>query len=62
MRRLFLAFLGLVTFCAVGAYIWAQPTDPTFILVHLIPVALAILLSLYVAELVGVTERPLPPL
>lgn len=62
VRRLLLAFVGLLAFCFAGAYILAQPGDPVDILVHLVPAALAILLSMYVVEIVGVTERPLPPL
>lgn len=62
VRRLMLAFVCLLALCFAGAYILTQPTNPGEILVHLVPVAFAILLSMYVAELVGVTERPLPPL
>ncbi|MGH7162935.1 MAG: exopolysaccharide biosynthesis polyprenyl glycosylphosphotransferase [Planctomycetota bacterium] len=62
MRHLFLAFIALLAACFAGAWVLAQPTDPALILVHLVPVALAIVFSMYVAELVGVTERPLPPL
>jgi exopolysaccharide biosynthesis polyprenyl glycosylphosphotransferase len=57
-----LAFVCLLALCFVGTYILSQPTHPVEILVHLVPVAIAILLSMYVAELVGVTERPLPPI
>jgi len=62
VRRLLIVFLCVLGFCFAGAYILAQPPNPLEILLHLVPVALAILLSLYVAELIGVTERPLPPL
>jgi exopolysaccharide biosynthesis polyprenyl glycosylphosphotransferase len=62
VRRLLIVFVCVLAFCFAGAYILAQPSDPLFILLHLVPVALAILLALYVAELIGVTERPLPPL
>jgi len=62
VRRLFLLFVCVLALCFAGAYILSQPSDPVAILVHLIPVAIAILLSLYVSELVGVTERPRPPL
>ena len=62
VRRLALVFICVLAFCFAGAYILSQPTQPLGILVHLAPVALAILLALYVAELVCVTERPLPPL
>jgi len=62
VRRLALVFIALLAFCFVAAYVLTQPSQPLSILVHLLPVALAILISLYVAEMVGVTERPLPPL
>jgi exopolysaccharide biosynthesis polyprenyl glycosylphosphotransferase len=62
VRRLFILFVCLLTLCFAGAYVLAQPTDPLKILVHLVPVAFAILIALYVSELVGVTERPRPPL
>ncbi|HEX5136321.1 MAG TPA: exopolysaccharide biosynthesis polyprenyl glycosylphosphotransferase [Planctomycetota bacterium] len=62
VRRLLIVFVCVLVSCFVGAYILAQPPDPLEILLHLVPVALAILISLYVAELIGVTERPLPPL
>jgi exopolysaccharide biosynthesis polyprenyl glycosylphosphotransferase len=62
VRRLLIAFVCVLASCFAGAYILSQPPDPLEILIHLIPVALAILISLYVAELIGVTERPLPPL
>jgi len=62
VRRLLIVFVCVLTVCFAGAYILLQPPDPLYILVHLVPVALAILLALYVAELIGVTERPLPPL
>jgi exopolysaccharide biosynthesis polyprenyl glycosylphosphotransferase len=62
VRRLLIVFLCVLAFCFAAAYILSQPPDPLEILLHLVPVALAILISLYVAELIGVTERPLPPL
>ena len=62
VRRLALVFLCLLALCFAGAYVLSQPTEPLGILIHLLPIALAILLALYVSELVGVTERPLPPL
>ncbi|MCK6460081.1 MAG: sugar transferase [Planctomycetes bacterium] len=62
VRRLLIVFVCVLASCFAGAYILSQPPDPLEILIHLIPVALAILISLYVAELIGVTERPLPPL
>ena len=62
VRRLALVFLAVLTFCTVGAWLLMQSVDAGVILLHWIPVALAILISLYVAELIGVTERPLPPL
>jgi len=62
VRRLLIVFVCVLAFCFAGAYILSQPPDPLEILIHLVPVALAILISLYVAELIGVTERPLPPL
>ena len=62
VRRLALVFLGVLAFCSLGAWMLMQSGDASIILLHWIPVALAILVSLYVAELVGVTERPLPPL
>jgi len=60
--RLILAFTALLAFCFAATYILSQPTNPVTILIHLVPVALAILLAMYVAEVVGVTVRPLPPL
>jgi len=62
VRRLFIVFFALLGLCVVGARIVSQPSDPVEILVHLVPVAIAILFAMYVAELVGVTERPRPPL
>jgi exopolysaccharide biosynthesis polyprenyl glycosylphosphotransferase len=62
VRRLLIVFLCVLAVCFAGAYVLSQPPNPLEILVHLVPVALAILLALYVAELIGVTERPLPPL
>jgi exopolysaccharide biosynthesis polyprenyl glycosylphosphotransferase len=62
VRRLLIVFVCVLASCFAGAYILSQPPDPLEILIHLVPVALAILISLYVAELIGVTERPLPPL
>jgi len=62
VRRLSLAFVFLAVAFFVAAYVLSQPLDPGEILIHILPVAAAILLSLYVSELVGVTERPLPPL
>lgn len=62
VRRLLIVFVCVLAFCFAGAYILTQPPHPLEILIHLVPVALAILLALYVAELIGVTERPLPPL
>ena len=62
VRRLLIVFVSLLGLCAAGAFILSQPTDPVNILIHLVPVALAILFAMYVAELIGVTERPRPPL
>ena len=62
VRRLLIVFVSLLGLCAAGAFILSQPTDPVSILIHLVPVALAILFAMYVAELIGVTERPRPPL
>jgi exopolysaccharide biosynthesis polyprenyl glycosylphosphotransferase len=62
VRRLLFTFAGLLVLCSVGAWILAQPIRPLEIVLHLMPVALAILLSMYVVEMVGVTERALPPL
>ena len=62
VRRLLVAFVFLLGLCLAGAYILKQPIDPVTILVHLVPLALAVLMAMYVAEVVGVTERPLPPL
>ncbi|MHC4550575.1 MAG: sugar transferase [Planctomycetota bacterium] len=62
VRRLLIVFFCLLSLCAAGAYILSQPIDPLYIVVHLVPVAVAILFAMYVAELVGVTERPQPPL
>jgi len=62
VRKLVLVFLGVLTFCVAGAWLLAQNANPGVILIHWVPVAVAILASLYVVELVGVTERPLPPI
>ena len=62
VRRLTLVFICVLAFCSAGAWMLMQSVDASVILLHWIPVALAILISLYVAELIGVTERPLPPL
>jgi len=61
VRQLLLVFLVLLGACFAGAYILSQPGEPVAILVHLLPVAASILLAMYVTEVVGVTERPLPP-
>jgi len=62
VRGLVLAFVALVA--VLFAVLWAfrGPGDALQTLVHLLPVAVAILVSMYVAELVGVTERPVPRL
>lgn len=63
VRRLFLVFLCLLGLTFAAAHVLAShPLDPVDVLIHVIPVALAILVAMYVAELVGVTERPRPPL
>ncbi len=62
VRRLFVAFVFLVALGMVAGYALSDPIGPTAMLLHILPVAIAILLSMYVAELVGVTERPLPPI
>lgn len=62
VRRLALVFAGVLAFFVIGAWVLAQPISPVTILVHWMPVAAAILVSLYVVELIGVTQRPLPPI
>jgi len=62
VRRLFLAFMALLAIGSVASYALSNPIGPVAMLVHIVPIAVAILLSMYVAELVGVTERPLPPI
>jgi len=61
VRQLLLVFLVLLGACFAGAYVLSQPEEPVRILLHLLPVAASILLAMYVTEVVGVTERPLPP-
>jgi len=62
VRRLILSFAAVAGACFVGAWVLAQPADPADTLLHVLPVALAILISMYVSELLGVTERPRPRL
>ena len=63
VRRLFLVFLCLTGLTFAAAHVLeSAPLHPVDVLIHILPVALAILIAMYVAELVGVTERPKPPL
>jgi exopolysaccharide biosynthesis polyprenyl glycosylphosphotransferase len=62
VRRLFLVFLLLLGLCGVMLYIRAQPASALDMLLHIVPIASAILIAMYVAEMIGVTERPRPPL
>lgn len=62
VRRLSLAFLALLAVCVVGVYVLAQTEDPVSVLLHGVPIALAILISMYMAEVLGVTVRPQPKL
>lgn len=60
IRGLVLAFVALIAVLFAAVWAFTTPGDALQTLVHLLPVALAILVSMYVAELVGVTERPAP--
>lgn len=62
VRRLFLAFFVLLGSALLGLLILEQPTDLTHAVAHLAAVAVAIVASMYVAELFALTERPMPQL
>ncbi len=60
VRRLCVAFAALLLVSLVGTWALTQPGEPVVTLIHLVVVALAIFLSLYISELIGVTTRPMP--
>ncbi|MGQ0613237.1 MAG: exopolysaccharide biosynthesis polyprenyl glycosylphosphotransferase [Planctomycetaceae bacterium] len=60
VRRLFVAFATLLLVTLVGTWALAQPGEPVVTLIHVVVLALAIFLSLYLCELIGLTTRPLP--
>jgi len=62
VRKLLLAFGFLVAALLATAWVIGQPTDTAQSLLHLVALALSILISLYVAEVLGVTMRPAPRL
>jgi len=62
VRQLLVAFVAILAFAVAGVWALAQPVGALEALVNVIPVALATLLSMYVAEVIGVTVRPMPRL
>ena len=62
VRKLFITFVVMMTGLLALAYIFRDPGRELEIFVHALPVALSILFALYIAEIIGVTTRPLPPL
>jgi lipopolysaccharide/colanic/teichoic acid biosynthesis glycosyltransferase len=61
-RRLFTTFTALLGLGSLATLLLHGELDPFRSIVDLVPVALAIVASLYVGGLIGVTERPLPRL
>ncbi|MEM8883560.1 MAG: exopolysaccharide biosynthesis polyprenyl glycosylphosphotransferase [Planctomycetota bacterium] len=62
MRRLAITFVVLAIAALVADHILSEPGQELQVLIHALPVAAAILIALYIAEIIGVTTRPLPPL
>ena len=62
VRKLAIAFVVIVGSVVALAHIFSEPGREIDVFVHAMPVAISILLALYVAEIIGVTTRPLPPL
>ena len=62
VRRLAIAFVGVLALCIVGTWALTLEMGSAETILQLVPAALAILASLYIAELIGVTERPMPRL
>jgi len=62
VKKLFIGFVVLTAGLLTIAHILREPGQEVELLVHVLPVAVSILLALYIAEVIGVTTRPLPPL
>ena len=62
VKKLFIAFVVLTGGLLAVAHILREPGSEVDMLIHIIPVVVSILLALYIAEVIGVTTRPLPPL
>jgi len=62
VKKLFISFVVLTAGLLVVAHVLREPGHEVEVLIHVIPVAVSILLALYIAEVIGVTTRPLPPL
>ena len=62
IRRLGIAFVVLLAVGFALARVLDEPGRELEVLVHIIPVAASIVIALYIAEVIGVTTRPLPPL
>jgi len=62
IRRLGIMFAILVATGFALDRVVDEPGRELDVLVHILPVALSILIALYISEVIGVTTRPLPPL
>ncbi|MHC4954184.1 MAG: exopolysaccharide biosynthesis polyprenyl glycosylphosphotransferase [Planctomycetota bacterium] len=62
VRKLGIFLVVLTSGLLAVAHILSEPGSEIQVLVHVLPIALAILFALYIAEVVGVTTRPMPPL
>ena len=62
VRRLAIAFVALFALCIVATWALTLEMGSAEAVLQLIPAVLAIVASLYIAELIGVTERPMPRL
>lgn len=62
VKKLFIAFIVLTAGLLATSHVLREPGSEVDVLIHIIPVVVSILLALYIAEVIGVTTRPLPPL
>jgi len=62
IRRLGIAFGVILAAGFAVDRIFAEPGRELDVLLHVLPIAVSILIALYISEVIGVTTRPLPPL
>jgi exopolysaccharide biosynthesis polyprenyl glycosylphosphotransferase len=62
VRRLGIALLAAILALLVVSHVLKEPGQELDVILHTIPVALAVLIALYISEAIGVTVRPMPPL